>query len=425
MSNQESLDFTPLIQSKSEAQPTTTQPKHISQFGTTMNLINSLLGAGILSVSNSFTFCGFYPSLALLTLVAGLSYFSAALLAKEQKITGFLTFAEISNITTGKIGSSILSVCVVLFCYSSMIAYLQIGSDTLKSLFDLVNFKINGETGRKLLVLCFSCALPIPMTFPKNLGVLSVVSTFALFGLALFAISIVVKGIIMLPRDGIDKTVENGTFNMGIFNALAVFSLSFAMAVVELPIITASQPKLKGRYQVLGATFLISYTLVMVPGVVGYLIFGKRTNEILFQSFDNRDVLMIFVRIAYFVILVASYPVIGLSVTTTYSRVIFSTSDPSNLIFWRRSVCLLLTNIIPLLLAVLVPRVRPIISIGGAIGGCMTNFLYPSLMWVILDCKNTKWYALKNSFYLFMIFFGAVTTVISTYASVSDLIHEK
>ena len=66
----------------------TTKTKHVSQFGTIMNLINSLMGAGILSVSNSFTFSGFYPSFIILTLIATLSYAASCITVYLQKQTG-------------------------------------------------------------------------------------------------------------------------------------------------------------------------------------------------------------------------------------------------------------------------------------------------------------------------------------------------
>jgi len=54
-----------------------------------------------------------------------------------------------------------------------------------------------------------------------------------------------------------------------------------------------SKPVLKARYQSIGTSFFASYMFVMIPGVIGYLIFGKSCQPVIFDSFPDNDVLMI------------------------------------------------------------------------------------------------------------------------------------
>lgn len=394
--------------------------KYSSQFSTVMNLINSLLGAGILSVPNAFTHCGFVPSFLLMTVISALSYVASCLVVTLQRMTNAGSFADLARITMGRVGSSILSVCIVLFCYSSMTAYLIIGSDVIIFFLNLMGVTIK-KWQRPILVFFFSICLPIAMTIPKEIAVLSVVSTFAFIGLCLFVVAMIYEGGVHLPIDGIAPTVETGILNMKIFNALAIFSLCFALAVIILPVIMPSHPNLQKRYNSISFASFGAYLIVAIPAVMGYLMFGKDTKEVIFDSFpDQHDILMIIVRVAYFVILTASYPVLGISVLTTYGVAIYGVQDQKNLTWKQRIVCLILENIVTLSFAMFFPNVRPIMAIGGAVGGCMTNFFFPPSFYLIASPK--KWTTWTHLLLIAMAIFGILTTGISTYEAVADAI---
>ena len=396
--------------------------KYVGSFGTVMNLLNSILGAGVLSISNSFTFCGFVPSIFIMTVVAGLSYISAAIVVNLQMKTNVESLDALAKMTTGRIGNIILSISSMIFCYSCMIAYLIMGTDFLISWFDAANFKVDGYWGRVLVAFLFSMCLPVAMSIPRKLTILSYISTSAIASLAFFTVSMIVEGAIRLPRDGFDKTVETYQLNLGIFNALAIYSLSFALAVVIIPIIIHSKPNLVSRYRIAGTAFFFSYVIVMIPGAIGYLIFGQKVEQIILLSFPPDDTLFIIVKAAYFVVLSASYPVLGLTVLTTVSRSVYKIDDPAQLPWKKRAVALFLENLFPVCVAMFLPNVRFVMSIGGSLGGGLSNFVFPPIFWIKLSKKPL--YEWKNILCLLMSGFGIAASAIATYESVVDAINQ-
>jgi len=60
------------------------QIHQIGFFPTVMNILNSLVGAEILSISNSMTHCGLVASIALMTLTATLSYIATIMTVRLQ-----------------------------------------------------------------------------------------------------------------------------------------------------------------------------------------------------------------------------------------------------------------------------------------------------------------------------------------------------
>lgn len=410
----EMLSTDPLISGGQE------RPKEVGVFATIMNLLNSILGAGVLLISNSFTFCGVIPSIFVMTVVAVLSYISAAMIVKMQHATEAESLPKLAAMTTGKIGSLVLGISSVIFCYSCMIAYIIMGGEVLISWLHLAHLNIDGYWSRALLILIFS-ALPVSLTIPKNLTFLGWISSAAIVSLVFYAVAMIIKGVQWLPSHGICESCETAVFDLGIFNALAIYSLSFALAVVIIPIVAPSSRVIRKRFFASGVAFFGSYVIVIVPGLIGYLMFGAKTEAMILSQFPDDDKLFIAVRAGYFVVLCCSYPVLGLSVQTAFSRWAFNVDDPAVLPCGRRTIVLLLENTLAVAVAALVPNVRPVMAVGGAIGGGLSNFVFPPLFWILLWKKPLK--SWDNIICVIYIIFGLATVGISTFEAIKDAIH--
>ena len=384
-------------------------------------MLNSTLGAGILSIPNSFIFCGLIPSVTILTISALLSFISAAMIVRLHTVTGLNSIQKLTQHALGKYGSMIMSISIALFCYSCMTAYVVMGTDIITSWAGALGFDLKGFWPRVITVVVYAFCLPIAMTLPRNINFLSYVSFSCFLALLLFFVGMCYKAFALLPSQGIDPTVETSDINLHIFNALAVHVLSFSLSGIIIPIIKNMVPSLHQRNIACGISFFASYFIVIVPGVIGYLLFGAKCQTTILNNFDDTDPLFVVIRVACFVVLVSSYPVLGLSLLTTYASVIFKSDDQQTLPWKQRSVCLLLENAIPLLIAMFLPNARPALSIGGALGGGITNFVLPPLIWIKIYQTEKKdpitWVMI--AFFIF----GICASAIATFESILDAIN--
>ena len=396
-------------------------PKYAGLLPTSLNLLNSTLGAGILSIPNSFTFCGLVPSVAILTISALLSFISAAMVVRLHTVTGLNSMQKLTDHSLGKYGNMIMSVSIALFCYSCMTAYVVMGTDIITSWAGALGFDLKGFWPRVATAVVYAFCLPIAMTLPRNITFLSYISFSCFVALLMFFGGMCYKAFTILPSRGIDPTVETASFNLHIFNALAVHVLSFSLSGIIIPIIKNMVPSLHKRNIACGISFFSSYFIVVVPGVIGYLLFGAKCETTILNNFDDTDPLFVIIRIACFVVLVSSYPVLGLSLLTTYSSVLFKVEEQQTLPWKKRAVCLALENAPPLLIAMFLPNARPALSIGGALGGGITNFVLPPLIWIrIYQTKKTDpitWVMI--AFFIF----GIAASAIATYESILDAIN--
>ena len=396
---------------------------YVGSFGTVMNLLNTLMGAGVLGISDTFRFCGFIPSFLLQLFIAVLSYVTTVMVVRLQTKLHVNSFDEMASKTLGKFATGIYGISADLFCLAALTAYIIIGLNTVLSWLDYLNIKISPSAWQyKLFVLIYALIVPVGLTIPKNASFLSIFSTFSILCLFMFVFFMFYQGFKLLPSAGIEPTVVLARINAGFFNSLAVYSLTFSLALVVIPVIGLSKPSFNTRSIIIGITFIICFICVSIPGIIGYLIFGDHVKPCILESFSTKDPLTVIVRAAFFVVVNASYPVITLTVAGSISRVIFGVDNSTELPWPKRSLILFSVSFIPVFVAMFLPNIRPALSIGGALGGCLGNFVYPAWIWIkVSQNKLTHW---TNILCMLLMIFGAFSTVIATYESVLDAIKQ-
>lgn len=410
-----------IFKSENELLSSQATPRYSSCFITMMNLMNTLVGAEILGIANSMTLCGLYVSVGLMVITALLSYASTVLVIRLQNRTGAESINDLAAKLLGRWGGNLLSALTLCFTYSAQVAYLVIGSESIESWLKLGNMESWTKGWRRsIVVFVYGMILPIALTIPRKMDFLDTASTAAIGCLIVFVIVMIIKGCIMFPKQGISPTVESYNFGMNLFNAISIYAMIFALPSIILPLVKPFHPSLRKRYFLIGSAFITCFTIILVPSVIGYLLFGKDTEQIIFSSFSPKDILIQVVRVTFFFVVNASFPVVGIAVATDISDLVFHNHNPAELPWKERIICLAIADLPPLVVAMVLPKVRPALEIGGAFGGCLTNFFFPAALW--FRQSGRKWYYWSNLLMLIFAGFGVISSIIATYQAIVDAI---
>lgn len=204
---------------------------------TMFNLMNSLLGAGILSIPNTFVDSGIIISIILLVFIAALSFYATYIVISLQRKTNAEGFGDLAEKTLGHIGAIILSLLTLLFIVSLLLAYLIIAGDILLSWFKLGKVYIVDNFGiRALIMLVYGLTIPISLTIPRNISFLMYFSGANIFFVMFYCIVIIYKGIYGLSKTKkINLTTKHWKLDMEVFNSLSIYALTFALPCVVLP----------------------------------------------------------------------------------------------------------------------------------------------------------------------------------------------
>ncbi|KAK8860360.1 hypothetical protein M9Y10_012024 [Tritrichomonas musculus] len=388
-----------------------------------LNLLNTLIGPEILGVANSMIFCGLSFSVVLLMITALLSYIGTIFILNLQHMVQAESINDMATKIVGRWAGQLFSAITLFFTFSNQISYLIVGSETICTWLSLGHLDSWTHGWRRsIAVLAYSLALPVALSIPRQMEFIDTASMFAIVAQLTFVISMVYKGIkfFSFQHHSIHPTCETGVLNINFFNAFSIYSTLFALPAVVLPQLEPFTPKLKSRYWLLGTAFVLCFTIDIIPSAIGYLMFGDETNQILYSSFDKSDILMQVVRGGFFFVVNAAYPIVSLMVTTDLGSMIYNQHNPRELPWNKRIVCLLLANSLPVFIAMILPEVRPAFEIGGAFGGCLSNFFFPPLLYLIQLRK--KWYHPMSIGLILFAVWGFVAMIVSTYEAVIDAI---
>lgn len=389
-------------------------------FNTLMNLLNGLLGAGILSIPSSFASAGIIPSLIIIIIISCMCYFSSLINIKLFQKNTCTDFDELVLKIMGKWGSNIYTIIVIIFLSASMIAYLIIGCDNIISWLTFAGINCSNFIYRAILVLIYSLILPIPLMIPKDFFLIGIFSTASIFFIIFYIISTIIKSIIFFKNNSISKTMVIAKFDFSIFSAIGVYSLTFALPVVVVTILHPYSREYKKRRNVVMTCFIITSFMTIFPSIIMYLMFGSESEGNILNSFPSNDILFTIVRIGFFLVVTFSFPVCGKVAMWNWSQLIFKRNLVNELKSIEYWTVLLISTIIPVGFAMLLPQCKPVISIGGSLGGCLAIYTYPSILWIIDSGK--KWKDRSNLGYVIYAIIGLILSGISTYQSIVEAI---
>ncbi|OHT00267.1 Transmembrane amino acid transporter protein [Tritrichomonas foetus] len=393
------------------------------RFATIMNLLNSILGAGILSVSNTFVNTGILFSIGMLIVMALLALAATNILIVLAHDTNTKGLGELTFHILGPIGSTILSILNLLFINTALVAYLVLAGDMVTSFFELGGIDLNPLMWHALMIFIYAMVLPIALTIPRDISFLRFFSTLSITCIAFFCVSMVYKMSVYISNNhGISPTAVLGKVDITLFSSLSIYALSFSLPSVIVTVIRPYNKDVHKRKTVGFISLTACFVFVIIPGIAGYLIFGAGTDPNVLKNFPANDILIIVCRAAFFVIVSCAYPMVSQTCMSMWSQLVFKDDAPATLILWKRAVVIILNNIFPLLIAMFLPSAKPALGIGGALGGCLVDFVFPAVLYIRFHKDDFPLYHWKAILCILFGVFGLVAAVIATYQSVMDAI---
>lgn len=395
--------------------------RRISRFMTFINLTNSLLGAGIISMSSSFKAAGLGPTVLLLIISCILCYISGVVLLNLQCELHISNIDELANGIFGRPCHIITAMLIFIFDLAFTTAYLVIGTDSILSWLrcspEKYRKKFNGFGAWAIIITIYSMAV-IALTIPRNLIFLDKFQMLTVFLIVFYAIAILARGFAVenLPAPSVVGT----KFSMSLFTSFSAQCLTFCLPIHMLPVISPYNPNQLKRQTIMASSLFFCFIVIAAPGAVGYLIFGNDAKSDLLRSFPDNDVLMIIVRVAIFLIVTFSYPVIIKEMVGTLGGFIYHNNNPAEMTLKQRCILIPIVNLISYVFALLSNTILPILGIGGALGTFLVTFAFPSIC--RLKITHSKLSHPRNIGHIIFACFGIAMAVICLYTSINDLV---
>ncbi|XP_076841700.1 putative sodium-coupled neutral amino acid transporter 6 isoform X2 [Brachyhypopomus gauderio] len=294
------------------------------------NLMNAIMGSGILGLAYAMANTGIVGFSILLVLVSSLAAYSIHLLLTLCDQTGLTSYEGLGERAFNKTGKVVVACTILIQNIGAMASYMFIlKSELPATILSFLRTEASGvwyEDGAILSVLVTLCVV-LPLALLPKIGFLGYTSSLSFLLMLFFAAVVVVKKWTIpcpLPINATVSRVSNSSasdcsVHLFVFSSKSAYAVptmafSFLCHTAVLPIYSELQRPSKRRMQnVANVGISLSLLVYLVSALFGYLTFYAQVDSELLHGYDAylpHDVLVMSVRLAILLAVLLTVPLI-------------------------------------------------------------------------------------------------------------------
>uniref|UniRef100_A0A8C0HR21 Putative sodium-coupled neutral amino acid transporter 11 n=1 Tax=Buteo japonicus TaxID=224669 RepID=A0A8C0HR21_9AVES len=274
------------------------------------NIINSIIGSGIIGLPYSMKEAGFPLGVLLLFGVAYITDYSIILLIKGGNLSGTNTYQELVRKTYGLVGYLILSTLQFLYPFIAMISYNIITGDTLTKVFQRIPGvgPDNVLTDRHFIILLTTIVFTLPISLYRDIAKLGKVSLISLILTIVILVIVMVRTVTFSPE--VPKSENAWIFaKSNAVQAVGVMSFAFICNHNSFLIYgSLEEPTLKNWSRVTHVSVSLAVVISVVFAACGYMTFTGYTEGDIFENYCRDDNFATFGRFCYGVTVILTFP---------------------------------------------------------------------------------------------------------------------
>mmetsp|Transcript_37842 Transcript_37842/g.91772 ORF Transcript_37842/g.91772 Transcript_37842/m.91772 type:complete len:648 (-) Transcript_37842:342-2285(-) len=252
--------------------------------GCTANIINAIVGAGIIGLPYAIKQAGFVAGIILVVFAALLTEKSLRLLVETAKHAHVPSYETVAEAAFGKFGFIFVAINMFINAYGAMLSYLMIVKDTFSA---VLGVEADNFPMKRSILFVISITIMVPIASQRDMADLAVTSRMnVVFDLLMVAI--------VLYCAPIQESWEVFEWRESIIHYDTVFVgmgvLSFAFVCQHSAFIIAGSlenPTKERWSMVTKFALLVCCSLAMVCGVGGYIGFMDATTGNILNSLDD------------------------------------------------------------------------------------------------------------------------------------------
>ena len=419
-----------------------------------IQIANTIMGAGILSIPLMMSYLGILLGAVLLLFLAVLTIYSVYILMRCHQITGKSGYSMFGKITMGTIGSILVKIVIIVNNMGMCICYLRIFGEVSQTIFQSFiskdsYFSTNWHNHFYILI---GAVILFFFIFIKNISALKKVSYLGVIAALLFAVLLAVLLLYKTIANELDSNISwkflfpDCTFPEAFQAAPTVF-LAFLFQFNVFPIYYSLQHRgSRAMFRATKIGIFFSLIIFLIIGIVGFLlygfydnydddnyyeVYGKKNNDtatydtildklnddmILYKGYNLFVVIIIIIICVSFIITcISSFPILFLSLRANYVNSLEvckrakDNSDVQSVQIFQgqhqkrkytiidQKMLILVTVVLYLFMvaiAILIYNLKTMFHIIGTIAGTFIAFIFPNIFYIKIVKMSGRNYSL-------------------------------
>lgn len=372
-------------------------------FGACSNLVNYILGAGIIGMPYAMKMSGLVAGFLLLLLVGWMTDKSLRMLVdlanyhpKLRKLDVH-TYEDLANLSFGKMGSNFILFNMMIIAYGALVAYLLIIKDTVPTIIGL-----DDEWQREVTLVITSLVIVVPLAMQRDMASLAFTSLLSITADIVLLFFIVLYAPVkesVSEAGGLGEVLKHEWLKPSTsFIGLGV--LSAAMTCQHAAFIIGGSLANRTRARWAAVTYrsiFVATTATGVIGICGYLGFLDETQGDVLNNFDPDSLVANAARALLAITMFFTYPMESFVARHVLIKIIhkgdmdggeaFTEAVEDNALpgwkcFGRRQVWTLVIYLLCLIPALVFDDVGPVLSIVGSLGASCVAYVAPGLVFL-------------------------------------------
>uniref|UniRef100_A0A8C1SPI9 Solute carrier family 38 member 6 n=1 Tax=Cyprinus carpio TaxID=7962 RepID=A0A8C1SPI9_CYPCA len=379
------------------------QARGASFWSSAFNLMNAIMGSGILGLSYAMANTGIIGFSILLLVVSSLAAYSIHLLLLLCDKTG-----NINSLTSSL-------PCIILFTFQLCVYAFTLCHFLMQFFFVLLRKWF--EDGVTLLIIV-TLIVVLPLALLPKIGFLGYTSSLAFVFMLFFTVVVSCFRSLSLPLplfpilNTSECTPQMFVISSKSAYAVPTMAFSFLCHTAVLPIYCELHRPTKQRMQrVANVSIFLSFVVYLISAVFGYLTFFTHVESELLLGYDTylpRDVVVMAVRLAILLAVLFTVPLIHFPARKALLMLCRGEREFSWL-FHLLSCFFVLTLV--LLLAIFVPDIRNVFGVVGSTTSTCLLFVYPGMFYLRISSEPIR--SLNSAGAVFLMVIGLVVGVLS------------
>eukprot|EP00934_Nitzschia_sp_Nitz4_P004286 Nitzschia sp. Nitz4//scaffold34_size148208//46360//50283//NITZ4_002973-RA/size148208-processed-gene-0.38-mRNA-1//-1//CDS//3329548774//4276//frame0 len=369
--------------------------------GCSANLINAIVGSGIVGLPYAIKEAGFVAGICLVILCALLTEKSLRLLIETAKHVHVPSYETVAEAAFGRFGFLFVAANMFIMAYGAMLSYLMVVKDTFSFVFGI---DPENDPMRRALLFVISITFMVPLSCQRDMADLSKTSRINVC--VDFLMVMLVLYLAPIRANWATFEWQQSIVNVDtIFVGLGVLSFAFVCQHSAFIIAGSLDNPTKGRWSNVTRTALIFCgILAMSCGVGGFVGFQEKTEGNILNSLDKDSVLANVARgllgsTMLFVYPMESFVARHVCVVLFFKGRSAHEGDDTSVLNRRDrritlTIILYLMAVIP---AAMFKNLGTVLAASGAVGGSCLAYIGPGA--VYLGVHGARFLELAHSFF--------------------------